>query len=100
MSQKDSVKASHGGRRKGAGRKPTGASAMSAGIYIRCSSEQKEALGAFVKELSEDREAKGLPGVNLSTWLRELALKHSGNEDLMIAAQARRVAEDFDSIVR
>lgn len=93
------VKSSHGGRREGAGRKPTGRSAMSAGIYIRCSPEQKEALGAFVRELSEAREAEGLPKVDLSTWLRELALKHSGNEDLGLAAQARKAARALESIV-
>lgn len=72
---------------------------MNTGIYIRCSTEQKEALGAFVRELSKAREAQDLPKVDLSTWLRELGLKHSGNEEFGLAAQARKAAEDLGSIV-
>lgn len=92
-------KKKHGGRRVGAGRKPSGAKAMSAGIYIRCSEEQKAALAAFVDDMNADRAARDLGKVDLSTWIRELALKHSGREDLGLAAQARRKAEAADSIV-
>lgn len=92
-------KKSHGGRRDGAGRKPILGTAMSTGIYIRCSPEQKEALSVFVKALSAERVAQGLPNVELSTWLRELGLKFSGNEELGLAAQARKAAEEAASIV-
>lgn len=88
----------HGGRRAGAGRKPAGAKAMSAGIYIRCSEEQKSALAGFVEDLNFERVADGLSRVDLSTWIRELALKHAGREDLRLAAQARRKAEAAASI--
>ena len=92
-------KKQHGGRRPGAGRKPAGAKAMSAGIYIRCSEEQKSALAAFVEDLNDSRAAGGLSKVELSTWIRELALKHAGREDLGLAAQARRKADAAASIV-
>lgn len=80
-------KKANGGRRPGAGRKALGDKPMSAGIYIRCTAEQKEALADFVAELSVARQANGQSKVDLSTWLRELGLKHSGNEDLGLAAK-------------
>lgn len=92
-------KKQHGGRRAGAGRKPTGARAMSAGIYLRCSDEQKAALAAFVEAMNVDRIKSNLSKVELSTWIRELALKHAGREDLGLAAAARRKAAAADSIV-
>lgn len=69
---------SPGGSRLNAGRKSYNERPMNAGIYIRCTEEQKEALQIFVKELSEKQ------GINISVsaWLRELGLKHSGNENL------------------
>lgn len=88
-----------GGRREGAGRKPTAGVAMDTGIYLRCSGEQKEALQGFIDGLNADRAGKGLPEVDLSTWIRELALKHSGNEHLGMAARARAQAEAAASIV-
>ncbi len=92
-------KKQHGGRRPGAGRKPAGAKAMSAGIYIRCSEEQKAALAEFVENMNAVRASQDLYKVDLSTWIRELALKHSGREDLGLAAQARRKAAAAASIV-
>ena len=92
-------KKKHGGRRAGAGRKPAGARAMSAGIYIRCSEEQKGALAAFVEALNTDRIKSNFSKVELSTWIRELALKAAGREDLGLAAAARRKAAAADSIV-
>lgn len=91
--------AGHGGKRPGAGRKPRSGRTMKAGIYLRCSHEQKEALEEHVRQLSEQRQAKGLPKVDLSTWIRELALKHSGNDHLGLAAAAHRKAEAAASIV-
>lgn len=88
-----------GGARAGAGRKPTTGVAMDKGIYIRCSDEQKEALQTFIDKMNEERKAKGLPEVDLSTWIRELSLKHSGNEHLGLAARARAQAEAASSIV-
>ena len=92
-------KVAKGGTRVGAGRKPIGADTMKAGIYVRCSQEQKDAMEAFVAGMSEDRERRGLPRVDISTWLRELGLKHSGNEHLGAAARARAKAEAAESIV-
>lgn len=92
-------KGTHGGVRPGAGRPKKVDGGMKQGIYLRCSAEQKAALVAYVESLSADRVAKGLPKVDLSTWIRELALKHSGNEDLGAAAAARRAAEAAASIV-
>ena len=89
----------HGGYRAGAGRKPTLGKTMDAGIYISCSADQKEALAAHVEALSAKREAAGLPKVDLSTWVRELALKHSGNEHLGLAAQAKARAAAAESLV-
>lgn len=88
-----------GGARAGAGRKPTTGEAMDKGIYIRCSETQKDALQGFIDGVNEERKAKGLPEVDLSTWIRELALKHSGNEHLGLAARARAQAEAASSIV-
>ncbi len=95
----EAEKKQHGGRRAGAGRKPSGARAMSAGIYIRCSEEQKAALGEFVDNMNRVRAAQDLSKVELSTWIRELALKHAGRDDLGLAAAARRKAAAADSIV-
>lgn len=92
-------KGTHGGARPGAGRPKKVDGGMKHGIYLRCSSEQKAALTAFVKDMSEKRKAEGLPKVELSTWIRELALKHSGNSDLGAAAKARAEAEAAASIV-
>lgn len=72
---------------------------MDQGIYLRCSDAQKTALTEYVDELSAARVADGKPKVDLSTWIRELALKHSGNEHLGAAAQARAAAEAAESIV-
>ncbi len=83
-------KGQHGGARPGAGRKPTLGSAMTAGIYLRCSADQKAALLEYVKGIE--------PRVELSTWIRELALKHSGNSDLGMAAAAREKAHDVDAM--
>lgn len=88
-----------GGARPGSGRKPTSGVTMKTGIYLRCSGEQKTALHAYIDHLNEERAAAGLPPVDLSTWIRELALKHSGNEDLGMAARARARAEEAASIV-
>lgn len=89
-----------GGAREGAGRKPLLGSKMEAGVYVRCSQEQKEALETYIEALNEKRKAAGYPGkVSLSTWLRELALKHSDNEQLGAAARARAEAEAASSIV-
>lgn len=97
---KKQKKATHGGKRDGAGRKPIqGNSTMNAGIFVRCHDEQKDAIEGYVEKLSGKREAKGLSKVAVSTWLRELALKESGNEHLGMAAQSRKAAEDADSIV-
>jgi len=64
-----------GGRRPGAGRKAySEGNALKATICIRCTKEQKEALMNFAEEL----------GVSGSTWLRDLGLKESNNEDLII----------------
>lgn len=89
-----------GGAREGAGRKPFLGSKMKSGVNVRCSEDQKEALESFIVDLNEKRKAKGYPGkVSLSTWLRELALKHSDNENLGAAARARAEAEAAASIV-
>lgn len=88
-----------GGRREGAGRKPAGGETMDKGIYIRCSDEQKSALQGYIDELNAEREGAGLPKVDLSTWIRELALKHSHNEHLGLAARARAQAEAAATIV-
>lgn len=97
--QPEPERGSHGGYRPGAGRKPSTGTTMAAGIYLRCSEEQKAALAAYVEQLSADREARGLPKVDLSTWIRELALKHSGNEHLGLAAKARATADAAASIL-
>lgn len=83
----------YGGARKGAGRKVVAGVVMETGIYVRCSKEQKELLSKFVEDVSQERQLNGLPAINLSTWMRELALKYSGNEHLSMAAYARRLAE-------
>lgn len=93
------AKGRNGGHRPGAGRKPTHGTTMRAGLYIRVSEEQKAALTAYVETLSAERQAEGLSAVDLSTWIRELALKHSGNAHLGLAAVARRQAEAAASIV-
>lgn len=97
--KKNQPKGTHGGARPGAGRPKKTEGGMKQGIYLRCSVEQKEVLTAYVAELSANRIAKGLPKVDLSTWIRELALKHSGNEHLGAAAAALKAAEAAASIV-
>ena len=93
------TKGTHGGVRPGAGRPKKIDGGMKLGIYLRCSAEQKAALVSYVEDLSTKRIVKGLPKVELSTWIRELALKHSGNDHLGAAAAARRAAEAAASIV-
>lgn len=87
-----------GGRREGAGRPPTGV-AMSAGVFIRTSEEQKAALVEFLEALNIRRAKRKLPRVELSTWAREVLLKHSGNERLGAAAKARAEAAAAADIV-
>jgi hypothetical protein len=87
-------KSKHGGARSGAGRRTLVSGGMSEAIYFRCSLQQKEAIARYVSELSRKRTARGLPAVDISTWLRELALKHSGNSQLSAAAAAKRAAND------
>ncbi len=83
----------NGGRRAGAGRKAFGEEPMNAGVYIRMTNEQKTALLMFVKALSSKREENGQSKVTLSTWLRELGLKYSGNEELGVAAKFGGIVE-------
>lgn len=97
--RKKTAKGTHGGQRPGAGRPKKVTGGMKQGIYLRVSEEQKAALVAYVEEMSAERQAQGLPKVDLSTWIRELALKHSGNEHLGAAAAARKAAEAAASIV-
>ena len=85
--------------KKKAGAHPHYGTAMDTALYVRCNHEQKEAIEAFVRELSAKREAQGFSKVNVGTWIRELALKHSGNDHLGLAAQARAKAESASSIV-
>ncbi len=100
MAKKDDKKPGpgRGGKRAGAGRPPQ-ASSLSAGLFIRTSEDQKAALLLFISGFNEKRAAKGLPRVELSTWVRELALKHSGNENLGAAAKAVKDAEAAAGIV-
>ena len=63
------------------------------GSYVRLSEEQFTALEEYIGELNVKRAAAGLRNMRLSTWLRELGLKHSGNEHLGAAAQALKEAE-------
>jgi uncharacterized protein YkwD len=79
--------------------RPTSYLAMRTSIFIRCTEDQKAALKEYIDEINEDRAEKGLPRVDLSTWIRELALKHSGNEDLGMAAAALAAAKAAASIV-
>lgn len=85
----EKTKGKHGGARKGAGRPRSTPSVLTQGIYTRCTPEQKAALTAHVSELSEKLGSK----IDLSTWLRELALKHSGNGHLGAAAAAQAAAD-------
>lgn len=96
---KNPPKKQHGGVRQGAGRPKKVDGGMKVGIYLRCSRDQKDALVRYVDILSASRIAQGLPKVELSTWIRELALKHSGNEALGAAAAARRAADAASTIV-
>ena len=80
-------------RRKG--RPSYGEKAMKAGIYIRCSDDQKNAISEYVDGLNEQRASEGLPRIDVSSWIREIALKYSGNSDLGLAAQAAKMAKSF-----
>lgn len=93
------VEKARGGARAGAGRKPTTDTAMDTGIYLRCSDTQKLALQGYIDDLNKKRKAEGKANVDLSTWIRELALKHSGNDHLGLAARARAQAEAASDIV-
>lgn len=77
------------------GRPPYGEKPMSSGIYIRCSEEQKEAITQYVENLNNDLQKEGLPRIDVSSWIRELALKHTGNSHLGMAAQAARLSKAF-----
>lgn len=74
-------------KKRSVGRPSLGDAARRASIAIRCTVEQREAIQQHVDELSEERAKKGQPPVDLTTWLRELALKHSGNSHLGIAGR-------------
>lgn len=78
------------------GRPSYGEKPMKAGIYIRCSEEQKTAISEYVDQLNEDRKIEGLPRIDVSSWIREIALKHSGNSHLGMAAQAKKMARSFN----
>jgi hypothetical protein len=72
-----------GGKRNRAGRPCLGDVLLDTGIYIRCSQAQKNALERYVKNLSEQLIAQKENGISLSTWIRELILTESKNEDLL-----------------
>ncbi len=99
MGKPKDVKNDHGGKRAGAGRKPSMMTSMKKAIAIKVNDEQKDGLESFIAEKNKEREAKGKAKVDLSTWLRELGLKHAGLEHLGAAAQARAKAEDASSIL-
>lgn len=77
------------------GRPSFGDKPMKSGIYIRCSEEQKNAIIKYVDGLNNSRKNEGLPRIDVSSWMRELALKYSGNEELGMAAQAAKMAKAF-----
>jgi hypothetical protein len=86
--------------KKKAGRPSAFDEKMDVAICLRCSGEQKDAMEQFVTELNAKRKAQGIPGkIKLATWIRELALKHSGNEELGQAARIREKAIAAASIV-
>lgn len=98
--KKKSATKKKGGAREGAGRKPTLGKKMQAGIYVRCSDEQKDALQAHVDKINAARAEEGIASnVAVSEWMRELALKHSGNEHLGAAARAMAASKAAASIV-
>lgn len=74
------------------GRPAQGDKSKRSGVYVRLEEDQHRALEAYCEDLSEERLAKGLKKMPVSTWLRELALKHSGNEALGAAARLRAEA--------
>lgn len=77
------------------GRPPYGDKPMKSGIYLRCSDDQKAAITEFVENLNEKRRAEGLPRIDVSSWIRELALKHSGNSHMGLAVLAAKMAKVF-----
>lgn len=100
--KKANGKTQHGGKREGAGRKPDlDSGALDKSICLRCNQAQKDALNEFIENapFNKEREAKGLKKIDLATWLRELGLKHSGNEKLGLAAKLRAEAEAASSFV-
>lgn len=81
---KKPTKKTHGGRRAGAGRKPTGRTVTSV-KYIRCPEIASEAIDAHLEGLNNDRESAGLKPVSLSRWGTEALLKAAGRRDILKA---------------
>lgn len=81
------------------GRPPTNPHTMTTSIFIRLTDEQKDALKEYIADVNAERAGDGLPRIDLSTWIRELALKHSGNSHLGSAAQALAAAKAAAAIV-
>lgn len=66
--------------------RPESASPLKVMMCTRVSQEQKDAIEKYVhKKFGKD--------MDVGTWLRELALKHSGNEHLGAAARAQAAAD-------
>lgn len=82
----------------GAGRPIEGKSAKNTGIFVRIEKTQRAAIEKYLVKLNASRVKKGLPKIKLSSWLREVGLKHSGNEELGAAAKARRAASVDESL--
>lgn len=79
--------------KRGRGRPVIGKEKQRTGVLVRMEDEQREAIEEYLEELNEKREGKGLKPLPISTWMREIALKHSGNAELGAAGKAARAAK-------
>ena len=79
--------------KRGRGRPVIGKEKQRTGVLVRMEDEQRDAIEEYLEELNAKREAKGLKPLPISTWMREIALKHSGNSELGAAGKAARAAK-------
>ena len=68
------------------------------GITIKLTYEQKQAIKRYIAKLNRDLISQGLPKISETSWLKELALKHSGNSDLGIKGKLEKHIKALDNI--
>lgn len=81
-----------GGPRPGSGRKPQDGVTKKKSILVRLNESQEAGIRRYVDALNERRIAAGAEALPVATWVRDVILKASENDELRDSRVAARKA--------